>query len=380
MEEGFGGVVIKGMVVRIGLITTIGRNIGDDLIRRGIQLLLEEILGEGKVNFSLIDKEWPSIFMHALGLNKGGQSLGFLLGESINTLLGEFWRDRFNGFDLIVNCGAPLLWPACHSNVWPKVLWRKVIRQIYRKTPVLNMAIGSCYPWESQPSFISDPGEAEFLSSVVRYCRLTTVRDFLAWKLFLSLGIEVPFIPCTAFLSAKGKEKESAENIIIVNYMHGAGHYDWGQGIDASKWFGVVKLLVSRLKSRHKVVFLCHNRIEFENALRIDPSLPRVWPKRVEEYFEIIPRAKAALCNRMHASIALAGLGIPSVAVGTDTRMLMIRALGLPTIYAKEAEVDLLEDMLENQVKLYHQERERLLILRDEVWCRYFQVVSEVLV
>ena len=77
----------------------------------------------------------------------------------------------------------------------------------------------------------------------------------------------------------------------------------------------------------------------------------------------------------MHASVGLASLGIPSIAVGTDTRLLMVKALGLPSAYVKEMNVDQLEDMLENLIKHRGQERERLLALKSETRKEYLRVV-----
>ena len=136
-----------------------------------------------------------------------------------------------------------------------------------------------------------------------------------------------------------------------------------------------MKILINRLKRHYKLVFLCHNRVEYRLASELDSTLQRLWPKTVHEYFNIIPKAKAALCNRLHAFVALAGLGIPSVAVGTDTRLLMVQALGLPHVYVKEANASDLEDMLNNQIKHCHREKERLLTLRTETWNRYVQTV-----
>lgn len=366
-------------VFRVGLITTISRNIGDDLIREGIRKVLKEVLKKKEIEFSLIDKEWPEKVIIQFGRDLFG-----LLGEGrnpfkkvIEILLGELWLGRFRKFDLIVNCGAPLLWPGCYQNIWASVLWDKVIKQLYKDIPVLNIAIGSCYPWERKPLAIDDSEEARFLRSIARYSKLITVRDELAQNLYVSLGVSAPFIPCTAFLSAEHRLVREPEDIVIVNYMHGGGHYHWNQEINPSKWFETVRVLIERLKKRHKVLFLCHNRKEHDLACLLDSSIPRIWPRKVNTYFDFLPQAKVALCNRMHASVALASLGIPSVAVGTDTRMLMVKALGLPILYVKETDVDLIEGLLEDGVKHFYQERERLLSLKEKTLNDYINLVNE---
>jgi hypothetical protein len=160
--------------------------------------------------------------------------------------------------------------------------------------------------------------------------------------------------------------------------MSGGGHYEWDQGINPSAWRQTIKTLISRLKTRHSVAFLCHNENEYCLAQDLHAMVPCLWPKTPQEYIPLVSGAKLALCNRMHASVALAGLGIPSVAVCTDTRLLMIDAIGLPYLYVKEAEVEHLEDVIENLIVHRRQERERLLALRTDTWNRYVQTVAEV--
>jgi hypothetical protein len=54
-----------------------------------------------------------------------------------------------------VQCGAPVLWPNCNKCEWAEPLWYSVIGRLHKKTPVLNLAAGSCYPWEKQPEKIA---------------------------------------------------------------------------------------------------------------------------------------------------------------------------------------------------------------------------------
>jgi hypothetical protein len=70
-------------------------------------------------------------------------------------------------------------------------------------------------------------------------------------------------------------------------------------------------------------------------------------------------------------------MGIPSVAVGTDTRLLMVEAVGLPYFYVKEATLERMEDALHGLLRGRESERERLLALREHTRRRYLEVVGE---
>jgi hypothetical protein len=125
-------------------------------------------------------------------------------------------------------------------------------------------------------------------------------------------------IPCSALLAAGGASSAGPGNeTILINYMRGGGHYEWDQGIEDNAWRETAKRLIGRLRRRHKLAFLCHNQAEYQSAQELDSTLPRMWPKTPREYFDQASGCAVALCNRMHASVGLAGMGIPSVCVIT---------------------------------------------------------------
>ena len=110
---------------------------------------------------------------------------------------------------------------------------------------------------------------------------------------------------------------------------------------------------------------LAHNEKELALAAEIWPQLPRVCPASVPEYFAVARDAAFGVCNRMHASVALAGLGIPSVAVGTDSRNLMVELLGLPVFYVKAATTERMVTAIDELQFKRDGESHRLLALRE---------------
>jgi len=372
--------------MRIGLITTLNTNIGDDLIRKGICMLLEEVFKGHKIEFISINKHQPLTIYpdwHPVHLVKianylpRGRSRASSIIEGFTSKLG---LSHFDNCDLIVQCGAPVLWPNCHRSEWAVPLWHHVVGRLSHRIPVLNLAAGSAYPWERQPIYITDPKDSEFLQAILGYCRLTTVRDSLSQRLCSSLGTETPLLPCSAFLSAGeyiNKIQKKDDGAILINYMHGGGHYGWDQRIDPSAWEETVKILIGRLKARHRLAFLCHNEVEYNSSQNLNQTLSCLWPKTPEEYFSVVAEAKGAICNRMHASVALAGLGIPSIAVCTDTRLMMVETIGLPCFFVKDITADTLEDQIEDLLISRYQEHVRLLTLRSVTWSKYISYISE---
>jgi hypothetical protein len=375
--------------VHIGLITTLNRNIGDDFIRDGIVQLMLQVFAGRDVRFVAVNKHTPwSVYpgWHPLrwlqtldDVPRGRRAADWMRGN-VSGALHPLGGSRFDHTDVIVQCGAPVLWPGCSGSEWASPLWDQVVGRLSDRVPVLNLAVGSAYAWEDQPHQVSDARDVDFLRRILSYCRVTTARDELAARLAGGLGESIPTIPCSAFLVGRrfGVPNRTDDGIVLFNYMPGAGHFEWRQGIDERVWMETARSLVERLSTRHRVAFLCHDVKEYAAAELVNPDLPRFMPRTLEEYFSLIRASKAAVCNRLHATVALASVGIPSVSVGTDTRLLMIAAIGLPYRYVKDVDVDLLEGAIEALLEHRNDERDRLLALREWTWSRYIDEVGGV--
>lgn len=368
------------------MITTLDTNIGDDFIRTGLCLVLKHLFREREIEFVYVNKHRPYTAYSAWHpVRIAGLAKYFPRGkrqaqDAIQSLLATPSLSKFESCDAVVQCGAPVLWPQCHRCEWAVPIWHEIIGRIFQRIPVLNLAAGSSYPWECQPPRIEDPGDARFLTTIHDYCRVTTVRDRLSQLLFKGLGFEVPLIPCSALLaSGEVQGKQPGNGNILINYMPGGGHFDFGQGIDARKWRDTVLALISALSKRHKLAFLCHSEAERKAASDLGIDVPSFFPRSIPEYFAVAAEAKAGIFNRMHASVALAGMGIPSIAVGSDTRLLMVERLGLPTFFVKEASAERLEAEVENLIEGREQNRDRLLSLRAQTWQSYRRVISDAL-
>lgn len=370
--------------MKIGLITTLDTNIGDDFIREGICRVLRDVFADKAIEFIPVNKHQPfTVFSttHPARLAEGLRlPVGGSFVEKAAHLLAKTGKSRFDDCDLIVQCGAPVIWPDCNKCEWALPLWYSVIGRLHEKIPVLNLAAGSCYPWEDQPERIDNLADAHFLKTISSYCVATTSRDALAQKLFASIGVESKFLPCTALLAGgTGRRHGEFSDYILVNYMPGGGHYDWGQRIDTSSWDRSMAALVVNLKKTHKVAMLCHNESEKRAAAELAPDLPVILPKTPEEYFSMVAGAKAGVCNRLHASVGMAGIGIPSIAIGTDTRLLMVDAIGVPALYVKDATLEKIEGILQGLLANREAERKRLLVLRERVWKEYIELVKRAL-
>lgn len=125
-----------------------------------------------------------------------------------------------------------------------------------------------------------------------------------------------------------------------------------------------------------QVVLLAHDAKEHELARRIWPEYRCERPDTLESYFTFIRDAAFGVFNRMHASVAAAGLGVPSVAVGTDARNLMVAETELPVFYVKEATAAGLLRETQRLVDRRQSEVNRLLDVRSKTQRRYEELLA----
>ena len=361
--------------IRIGLLGTVKTNIGDDFIREGLIHVITRIVRRSPVEFVTINKHEPHTsypLWHPIRLcyAKGfrpRRKLGRIRRRA-ERWLPRFGLSRWDSCDVIVQCGAPVIWEGCRFSEYAKLIWDDIFARLARAgKPVLNLGGGSAYAIEQPPFTLIGSLDEEFIRGMLRSAYVTTARDKLAHTLFASLGYQIPCMPCPALLAGQANTQPVAPTRkVVLNYMPGGGHYDFGQNIESERWEDTFRKVVNALREQGwKLLFVCHSESELAVAGRVWPDVPRVLPAAPRDYFTEIRDAAFGVFNRLHASVGAAGLGVPSVSVGTDTRILMVEAVGLPAFYVKEATADLLLRTIGTIVRSREAEAQRLLALRE---------------
>jgi hypothetical protein len=359
----------------LGLLTTLGRNIGDDFIREGLVHVVRRLVPHRQLVIEAVNKHQPHTVYprwHPIRLSFGREFRSRpkpgLLRRQLRRWLSPMGFSRFDACDLIIQCGAPVIWEGCADSEWAQMIWCDVLARLARRgTPVLNLGAGTCYPWERPPATLVGAPDEAFIRLMLDAARVTTARDRLMTLLCASLASETPQIPCPALLVGQTYVRpDKPTRKVLVNYMPGGGHYDWGQKIDASCWERtMVETIGSLRKQGWEPFLLAHDALELALAAKLWPDLPRSRPDGAREYFEAARGAMFGIFNRMHACVGVAGIGIPSVAIGTDTRNLMVEAIGLPAIYVKNATTEKLQEAVDWLCNTRDSVSRRLLDLRE---------------
>jgi hypothetical protein len=365
--------------MKVGFLTTVNTNIGDDFIRTGIENVIRSIDVKEVVEFTYVNKHHPETVLTGNSPLRYLQKLPAFRGKRrLENLYYKYLHQYFNVYaqqDLVIQSGAPVLWPDCFISEWNYPVWYQTIGKLKGKLPVINLAAGSCYPWERQGDFLNER-EKDYAADIGSFCTITTTRDRLAHELFSKAGIENHLIPCSAFLVNPAFENKEEGEYILINYMSGGGHFDWEQKVDAAAWEATMKEVIERLKQKHEVRFICHNGAEAELATKLYPGLKVHIPANVQEYMQCISKAKAGLNNRMHASVAMASFGVPAVSVCTDTRLLMLDLIGLPNYYVKDVNASQLIDSMNTIIDNRTVYKQNLFRLKENTFARYKELLK----
>jgi hypothetical protein len=368
-------------VTKVGLISTRATNVGDDLIRAGIEALLRSLLAPADLEFALVNKHEPlEVYLRGgpagcvRRLPRGRRVASRAVARGLRLLrLDHVFADA----DLVVQCGTPMMWPECYRAEWLPALWGDVLARS-GGPPVLNLAAGSCYPWrDARPPDLSRADRAA-LTTLLTRADLTTFRDGLARDVANQVGADGPILPCTAMHWAHGTHGDVDAEGVILNVMPRGGHFDWGQNLDESDWHREIDATVASLEKAHPLIVLCHDEVEYDFARRW-PEHERHLVTTPSEYLAVARRGRVGVVNRMHAAVALAGLGIPAVAIGTDTRLLMVEAVGQDTVYLGDVTMETLVETVAILSSTHLDRRTRLIQIEADAFAAHAGEVSAVL-
>jgi hypothetical protein len=337
-------------------ITTVNHNIGDDFVREGLVCLLKSCFEE--INVWNIHKHLP------ITARKGFDApVSYGVISTKNKVVRRLWRcasdildqipvqpetDKILSSDLLIQSGAPVYWchhkNHCADNEWYGPLITKRYLKVREKVSFLNLAVGSCQRYHSDGSeLIACDRCGSYIKEIYGLAKITTVRDSLSKTILDSLGLKAQLIPCPSIFASDGigMDAESPE-YVCLNYMEGAGHYDFGQNIDKSRWRKVFIEFYDNIKNDHQCVFVCHNQREARDAKKIDPLAEIFIAKDYRDYLKFYARSSCGVVNRVHAAFAMAGFGRPSIVIGSDSRARMSEQIALKSFFVSDVNAQIL--------------------------------------
>jgi Polysaccharide pyruvyl transferase len=364
-----------------------GGNIGHDFMAKGMEVILKDRFGEDIVishieqhNPFEVYPKWHILrLLHRVPHGRLNFLRSFLAKEAVTRF---FWKMTSPAdYDLAIACGGPnLVSGASNTPQMALMLFHMNGAINYRGAPLVDAGVGSCFPSSSKESLKSE-ADIFFYKKAASFCSAITVRDKLAEKVYRDLlGVNVKRIPCAAIASGRYFEQfqKKEKQYILINYMLKGANSDWGQGVDPDQWYKTVRQVVDFFSPNHQIVFLAHNSVEEEAAKNRFKEFQCILPRSLEQYAEVIGRAKIGFVSRIHAAIPLAGIGVSSLVIGTDSRLGAVEELGLPTLFVKEASAEIIIHHLSELLKKSENEKQRLLQVREQTIKAYGELFKSV--
>jgi polysaccharide pyruvyl transferase WcaK-like protein len=371
--------------MKIALLSHRGGNIGHEFMSVGMSHILNETFGseleivhfEQHRHFEVNPAWHPVRLMHFVPHGRMRTLRKFLSKRSTRQVLWS--QTKPLDFSLAVAAGGPNIVRNVTRAPEMSLMMHYLNGAFHIKgVPFVDAGVGSAFPYLSADQRLIASEDIQFYKEASNYCSRITVRERVAQKTFVDIGVKTDLIPCGALAAGKVMRQlascQPKDQFVLVNFQAFGANEDWGQGVDCVEWRRVVTDVVTRLNVRHKIVFLAHSDAEAINALGLLPNAVVFRPKSITEYAQVIAGAKVGFVSRIHAAIPLAGMGVPSLVVGTDTRLGTVETIGLPTLFVKNAVpseiIASLEHLIENRVI----EKQRLLSVTEETIKSYASV------
>jgi hypothetical protein len=302
-------------------------NLGYKFVAEGIITLLKSALENEQVDVAIVDK-------HA----RNGIVEHF---EAAQRLIAKA--------DLVILAGGPILWPFVDRSDWGPWLAPAIIRAAQEGKAIAGVALGSCYALQPEGTVQACRDEdLDFALPLLRSCSLLTVRDQLTQTILSRNGISSELLPCLGYLGTSRHNDASigVPPTVLINHVRAGGPHDYLEIASEYAWASTTRRLISELKHSIDLRFLCHSVEEYELAPIVDSSVPAFLATNISEFAAVSRGATCALNNRIHASIGLAGLRVPSLTVGNDSRIFSLAPFGLPALGLPCVDYDRLLDAL----------------------------------
>lgn len=358
------------MTLKIGFLTTLGYNVGDEFIREGVRAALDAT-----------GVRYAPLYVHKLD----EASLREPREDETRIVADKYWDA-----DVFVQSGAPVYWhngggrQKSTNAPWHRWMWEeRILDGRGRRGPVfVNLGAGSGQAWgDDGASFLDDPECVAFARAAGERAAVTTVRDPLAAAMLAKLGVRFEAMPCPAFLAAARHPAGVPQSDLIgVNLMPRGGHYESDPAFEPSVWTLRCSRMADLLRRMGRLVFICHDEAEARFARTIAAPDERVFVAAGwRPYLDVYSACATVVSCRVHGAVCAAGFGVPGVILGKDTRARIGEYMGLEIMRAATAEPEEIAHAAEQLLERRTAESCRLLELRDCTLAAYRDLLRPVL-
>ncbi len=289
------------------LVTTIGTNPGDEMIRLGVQNLISKI--DSNAQYELLNKE------------------------------SKQDRQANHEFDKAVWCGMPVFWSIV-GNHCSDIVWWPMFK-VLGKNPRVFMVVGagSFFPWEKK---ITPWRSGDLKNAAIKL-------NEVCWKLYARdkivpqvTGIDFEVCVCpAAFAVDPTKEK----TLKVCNFMPDGAHYRKFGERESARWRDILPK-ISEICRNNGFVVSAHSADEYALAKKLgwpDERIYKYVSGKPELVADVYSRATCYVGNRVHGAICAAAAGAEVISIGYDTRQEAVKLSGATCLRPSEVDLNRIE-------------------------------------
>jgi glycosyltransferase involved in cell wall biosynthesis/ADP-heptose:LPS heptosyltransferase/predicted O-methyltransferase YrrM len=298
------------------LITTIGRNPGDEWIRIGIQNVIRQV--DPDAEYILVDKESPSM------------------------------RKTQVEFDKCIWCGMPVFWSQGNNHNWNMAWWKELMLgwPSERKNDFMVLGAGSFFPWGRELETVSDRRQLiQSARDVIQRSFCVTARDQIVPRV---TERPIPAMICPAVFSILDFRK--SHELKLANIMPNGAHYTSFGPQEASVWNEKKHRIAGILRDKG-FVFVAHSLAEFQFAQKC--GWKKIIPYNGDPYglLEYYGKCGKYFGNRVHGAIIARGNDAETWSVGYDSRQEAVKLSGARLSRPSELDIAEIEDWASRDIQ-----------------------------
>lgn len=298
------------------IISTLGKNPGDEFIRVGVNYLIKEIDNNAKIK--VLDKETQS------------------MSYSVE-------------FDKCIWAGMPVFWSLYQNNNWSINWWKYMVGGWTSrvKNNFCVLGAGSFQDWSDINRGLDRASMSRSAKDLSDNSFVVTARDPIVNNICNS---SFPTLVCPAIFSTADKQK--TESIKGCNLMPNGAHYDVFNPSEGNTWRSIQED-ISHILISNGFKFFAHSDIELNHAISLGWKTEDIIsyegdPIKMLEHYRNVDMF---LGNRVHGCIVSRANGADVISCGYDSRQEAVKLSGAKAFLPSEIDLSMLSKWASSEPK-----------------------------
>jgi hypothetical protein len=362
------------MQPEIALLSTYFENVGDDLIRVGVQQQVSSALRAGPCWRHVSKSNALSLHLplshatHApLARMSADERREAAATASALRDAGPALADEISAADALVVAGTPLFYfvggesfldiEAAHGGDWPRVVFAERV-EARPDLRMIALGVGSIYEGSADAIVAGQPRAAEFIRRFVHRAALVTTRDAPTDALLRAAcpdaGARILRSVCPSFWAAErfGAGVPVPQRRVTICFALESADWDRSaphRAVVEARENALSRVITYFRQRDYALALVAHNRSDVAAAASIAQlrGLPPPELIDAQQLVDEVSRSEVVVTWRVHGAIAARSVGRPALLFRTDSRWETAAQFGAHVIDDRTASKEDLEAMLD---------------------------------